>query len=53
MSETTEKKTTYCRSLADEFFKSLDEKYGPSGSASDEDKADFQKEFQAGVQDCM
>lgn len=38
---------------SDEFFKSLDEKYGPSGSASDEDKADFQKEFQAIVEDCM
>tara|TARA_B100001939_G_scaffold147522_1_gene127799 strand:+ start:3702 stop:4286 length:585 start_codon:yes stop_codon:yes gene_type:complete len=38
---------------SDEFFKSLDEKYGPSGSASDEDKADFQKEFQAGMQDCI
>lgn len=38
---------------SDEFFKSLDETYGANGSASDEDKADFQKEFQAGVQDCI
>ena len=38
---------------SDEFFKNLDRIYGPSGSASDEDKLKFQEEFQAAVEGCM
>ena len=36
-----------------EFGEEIEEKYGDSGNASDEEKARFQKEYEAGTQDCI